>query len=601
MRRQRLYLGVLLAVVALSSGVLAGTPTSVINYQGMLTDGGGNPISGNVDLTARIYTTDAGGVPLFAETHSSVLVTDGIFNVLLGSHTALSASVFENKPLFLGVEVGHDGEMTPRQQLAMVPYAFVAETAEAFKVPLSITEADTGTLLRIENTGTGDAVVGVSTDGGRGVRGEATGTSGETVGVFGEAVGSSSGLGVAGNGGKHGVQGASTGTTGGKAGVFGTALGASGFLPGTAAGVWGDTNTGYGVSGISKSGTGLHGYSQSGYGVLAYSGSSSAPAVLGFNDAANGVVGRHGGIFAVPDVDAGVYGSSTTGHGVYGISEDNTVAGSYGGYFEGPSPWGGGVKGVSTEGVGVYALHQDPSATNPAVYGKNEGSGDGVLGRALVGSADDWGNAGVRGQAVTGPGVIGTSTSGNGVVGYHGVEHPGQSVDNAGGYFGSISGPAVYAAGDVYADRIVYNAPRTHYYTVPSEAFLPYKNVDYVNSAGNGGAYVDAAGFQVMAAPIDLPHGATVTAFKVFFYDASASDLTVTLQRQWLTDGYYTSMASTTSSGTGGYDDDVDTSINEPVVDKLAYGYLVYAYSSNWSSSLRIKGAVITYTIDEAQ
>ena len=42
------------------------------------------------------------------------------------------------------------------------------------------------------------------------------------------------------------------------------------------------------------------------------------------------------------------------------------------------------------------------------------------------------------------------------------------------------------------------------------------------------------------------------------------------------------------------------STIVNPTVNKLSYAYNIYAHSSGWNSSLKIMGAVITYTIDEA-
>ena len=46
---------------------------------------------------------------------------------------------------------------------------------------------------------------------------------------------------------------------------------------------------------------------------------------------------------------------------------------------------------------------------------------------------------------------------------------------------------------------------------------------------------------------------------------------------------------------------DTDTSISVPTINNASYGYLIYAFSLSWSSSLELKGVVITYTIDEAE
>ncbi|MFQ5608332.1 MAG: hypothetical protein ACE5GA_10325, partial [Candidatus Zixiibacteriota bacterium] len=80
-----------------------------VSYQGRLTDGGGNPLSGNFSLKFTIYDVPVGGVTLWTETQSAVAVSDGLFSVLLGDVTPLDESVFSSSPTFLGITVGSDG------------------------------------------------------------------------------------------------------------------------------------------------------------------------------------------------------------------------------------------------------------------------------------------------------------------------------------------------------------------------------------------------------------------------------------------------------------------------------------------------------------
>jgi len=99
----------------------------LINYQGRLTDAADQPLTGSHSITFRIYDAEGGGNLLWGETHSSVTVTDGIFEVMLGGVTALDLSF--DKQYYLGIQVGNDPEMTPRQKIASVGYAYKAEKA----------------------------------------------------------------------------------------------------------------------------------------------------------------------------------------------------------------------------------------------------------------------------------------------------------------------------------------------------------------------------------------------------------------------------------------------------------------------------------------
>jgi len=109
---------------------LASDSTTTISYQGRLADSSGNPVStSGVGMQFRLYNTDTGGSSLWEETHAAVPVEDGLFHVLLGSTDPIPASLLsDNSTLWLGITVGADSEMTPREQIASVPYAMIAST-----------------------------------------------------------------------------------------------------------------------------------------------------------------------------------------------------------------------------------------------------------------------------------------------------------------------------------------------------------------------------------------------------------------------------------------------------------------------------------------
>lgn len=456
---------VMVVVCVASSGAVADVP-KLINYQGKLTDPHGRVIDGKVDITVRIYSGSLGGIALFSESHPAVLVTGGIFHILLGSRTigGVPSTVFAGKTRYLGVAVGADAEMTPRQQLTSAPYAYVAETAQAFEVPQSIVAASVDPLLDIRNTDAGPAMRGQSDD----------------------------------------------------------------------------------------------------------------------------------------------------GHAIVGISQG---ASSYGGYFEGSGIWGGGLQAVAQGGYGIHAEHTDPFLTCPAIRAVNSGSGGAILGDSV---ATQLHIAAVTGHSTGSHGVLGMSPVANGVAGYHGPQGVpsladadagvyGYSSDGPGGCFTSATGVALRAEGNIHATgqltatKVTYSTPRQHYYSLPSEAFVPGSNVDYYNTYGNGGAY-RLSGSGALVAPVDLPDGATVTSFKVFFEDNSASDLSVSLEYQHLDSGGYYAMARVESAGTPGYSSGVDSSIGNAVIDKRTRGYNIYAFCDSWDGiDLRVKGVLITYTINEAE
>jgi hypothetical protein len=103
----------------------------LISYQGMLTDPttGKSVADGNYSVTFRIYTAQRGGSPIWSETHPTVSVSGGLFNVLLGSKTSLSATVFSGTDRWLEVVV--EGKtLSPRQRIASVAYSIQAQEAK---------------------------------------------------------------------------------------------------------------------------------------------------------------------------------------------------------------------------------------------------------------------------------------------------------------------------------------------------------------------------------------------------------------------------------------------------------------------------------------
>jgi hypothetical protein len=110
----------------------AGTSTGTIAYQGRLADADGTPITDTVNMEFRLYDVASGGIFLWEELwtgSNGVQVSDGLFNVMLGSLTPIPQSVItEHDSLFLGITVGTDDEMAPRVQLGTVPFAVQALT-----------------------------------------------------------------------------------------------------------------------------------------------------------------------------------------------------------------------------------------------------------------------------------------------------------------------------------------------------------------------------------------------------------------------------------------------------------------------------------------
>jgi hypothetical protein len=144
-----------------------------IPIQGRLTDAAGNPLSGTYLMTFRLYASDTGGTELCEDTNT-VTVEDGLFvSEIWGSCGA--DGVIDGKPLFLGIQLGSDPEMTPRQPIYPVPYA------SSLRPGAVISDTQDG-ILTVRTTGSGDSDALIAQAAGSGEAIEAYAEGG--VGIF---------------------------------------------------------------------------------------------------------------------------------------------------------------------------------------------------------------------------------------------------------------------------------------------------------------------------------------------------------------------------------------------------------------------------------
>ncbi|MDP3024507.1 MAG: tail fiber domain-containing protein [candidate division Zixibacteria bacterium] len=100
----------------------------MINFQGRLTDAGGKFVpDGNYSLIFRIYSDSTGGTDKWTE-EQIIAVSKGLFNAILGSITPIPDSIFNYLDTWLGIQVGADPEMSPRQRLSSVAYSYRSAT-----------------------------------------------------------------------------------------------------------------------------------------------------------------------------------------------------------------------------------------------------------------------------------------------------------------------------------------------------------------------------------------------------------------------------------------------------------------------------------------
>ncbi len=153
---------ILSAVLAAGASTYASAGNAAVpaglTQQGRLFETNGDPYTGTIKFTFTIYDAATDGTSLWTEDHN-VVMDDGYYSVRLGeSGTPLPAGLFDGSVLYLGVKIGTDPEMTPRQRIGSVPYAFVADNVTGDITPKSVSVnsvkviAEDGTLHGFQST-----------------------------------------------------------------------------------------------------------------------------------------------------------------------------------------------------------------------------------------------------------------------------------------------------------------------------------------------------------------------------------------------------------------------------------------------------------------
>ena len=134
------------------------------------------------------------------------------------------------------------------------------------------------------------------------------------------------------------------------------------------------------------------------------------------------------------------------------------------------------------------------------------------------------------------------------------------------------------------------------FYTQNALAFRPYNQYDewayqYLD------LYNPSATSVQHAAPLLVPHGATVTQFVAYFYDTSTYNLNASLFRCRLDDTHQCDvMAEAVSLGTPGYSYWTDNTISYPVIDNQSYMYAAeIELPGGAGSSLRLVAVRVDY------
>ena len=118
---------IILFILLLVSAIYSQIPQT-INYQGKITDLTGVAIVGDHSIEFRIFDSEIDGTMLWSETHPTVNLSHGLFDVILGKSISLNLP-FDRQ---YWIELVFDGEtLSPRLRLSTVPYAFRAGLADS--------------------------------------------------------------------------------------------------------------------------------------------------------------------------------------------------------------------------------------------------------------------------------------------------------------------------------------------------------------------------------------------------------------------------------------------------------------------------------------
>ncbi len=126
---RRAWASTSLALALLLSELGRAAVPGQVNFQGLLLDAGGQPLTASVAIEFALFDAATGGAALWSEAHAGVPVLNGVYDIALGSLTPIPESALAGGSLWL--EIRPDGEtLTPRQRLLAVPYAIRARDSE---------------------------------------------------------------------------------------------------------------------------------------------------------------------------------------------------------------------------------------------------------------------------------------------------------------------------------------------------------------------------------------------------------------------------------------------------------------------------------------
>jgi hypothetical protein len=125
MKRATLTALALTLTLAFTATARAAVPGRITEQGRLFMKGSSTPATGSVAMVFSIYGAATGGTALWTESYN-VTLDDGYYSVQLGSKTNFPATLWDGSVRYVGLKVGTDDEMTPREEVAAAPYALMA-------------------------------------------------------------------------------------------------------------------------------------------------------------------------------------------------------------------------------------------------------------------------------------------------------------------------------------------------------------------------------------------------------------------------------------------------------------------------------------------
>lgn len=124
MKSVRTLISIILLSLCLALPATAASIPTTLSYQGTMVDKSGQPVTATKSITFNLYDVATEGTAFWTEVQT-VTITNGQFTAQLGANQAnpLDISTFGGDT-WLGLTISGEPEMTPREKMTSVPYAF---------------------------------------------------------------------------------------------------------------------------------------------------------------------------------------------------------------------------------------------------------------------------------------------------------------------------------------------------------------------------------------------------------------------------------------------------------------------------------------------